>query len=241
MLAVVPARGGSKGIPKKNTRLFRGLPLVAHTLTHALTSRLITDVVLSTDSKDIAQIAAEHDVAVVDRPLALAGDEVPMMPVVEHAVLKHEADAQAIVWIVVILQPTSPLREPADIDGAIQMLIDTGLDCVVSVAPSREHPTRAKRIADGVLKPYFAAEPSGGLRQSLPLSWRRNGAVYVLRRAKGFDPDPVRSSAVVPYIMPLDRSIDIDDPLDLEIAEWMASRVKAAVTSTPRDVDDSNA
>ena len=211
VLAVVPARGGSKGIPKKNTRLFQGRPLVAHTLTQALTSRLITDVVLSTDSKDIAQIAAENEVVVVDRPRALAGDEVPMMPVIEHAVLEHEADTQATVWVVVILQPTSPLREPSDIDGAIQMLIDTGVDCVVSVAPSREHPVWAKVIVDGVLKPYFEAGPDVELRQDLPPSWRRNGAVYVLRRAKGFDPDPVRSFEVVPYIMPLDRSIDIND------------------------------
>ena len=109
------------------------------------------------------------------------------------------------------------------------------------LTPCNRDPVRAKRIVDGVLKPYFEAEPSGGLRQSLPPSWRRNGAVYVFRRAKGFHPDPVRSSAVVPYIMPLDRSIDIDDPLDLEIAECMASQTKAAVTSTPRDVDDSNA
>ena len=224
VLGLIPARAGSKGIPGKNLRPFLNRPLVLHTIEVAVASRLLTDIAVTTDSPKIAEIAADRGISVIHRPAELAGDDVPMMPVVEHAVLAREAVLGHLFSTVVILQPTSPLRWPEDVDGAIGKLLETGADCIVTVARSREHPLKARRIVNDLLVPFFDEEPVGGLRQNLAVSWRRNGAVYVIRREPGFDPDPIRSPGVRPYIMPIERSVDIDDLMDFELAEWLAER-----------------
>jgi CMP-N-acetylneuraminic acid synthetase len=226
MLAVVPARGGSKGLPGKNIRALCGLPLIVHTLNAAKASRTIGDVVVSTDTPEIAAVAQAEDVRVLCRPTALARDDTPMMPVVLHALEAEESRAGHQFDGVVILQPTSPLRLAEDIDGVVEKLALTGAGCVVSVCEATEHPLRAKRIVDDRLVAFGEAEPIGGLRQALPPSYRRNGAVYALRRGVLLVEDPIREGDVRPYVMPVERSVDIDTLLSFKLAEFlMAERL----------------
>lgn len=219
VLGVIPARGGSKGVPGKNLRLLCGRALIEYTFDAALKSDTLTDLVISTDSHEIAELACQNDVSVIKRPNHLAEDETPMMQVIAHAVEAREREQGEPYDYVVILQPTSPLRRAMDIDEVVKKMVNTGANCVVSVCQVREHPLRAKRIENDLLVDFADPEPIGGLRQSLPAAYRRNGAVYALRRDLVFVEDPIRKGDVLPYLMPLERSVDIDSWIDFRVAE----------------------
>ena len=221
ILGLIPARGGSKGIPRKNLAPFCGRPLLACTIDAARSSRRLSDLVVSTDDDEIAAVARAAGVDVVRRPADLAADGSPMMPVVVHALETRERETHTRFEALVLLQPPCPLRLAEDIDGAIDKLLATGAACVVSVCEAGEHPLRAKRIVDDRVVPFAGAEPPGGLRQGLPPAYRRNGAIYVLRRALAFEPDPIRTAEVRPYVMPVERSVDIDTWLEFRLAELL--------------------
>jgi N-acylneuraminate cytidylyltransferase len=232
VLALVTARGGSKGLPGKNIAPLGGRPLIAWTIEAALASRHVDRVVLSSDDAAIIEAARRHGAeAPFVRPAALAGDEASSIDAVLDAL-----DRLPRFDIVVLLQPTSPLRTAEDIDAALARLQASGAPCCVSVRPAEEHPYWTFRLDGGGRLERFC-EPAGGMplrRQDLPPAWCLNGAVYAarcdwLRRERRFlGPDTVAQP------MPAERSLDIDSAADLE-------QVRAIVARLPSPANDRRA
>lgn len=222
-LGIIPARGGSKGVPRKNERLVANRPLIAYTIEAAKRSTLLTQFVVSTDDKEIAALSERLGAPVVWRPEHLAADDTPMLPVVQHALQKLEDDCGRFEYVVV-LQPTTPLRQADDIDEALRLLMNSGADSVISVYRVEDHhPARMYRVVDEKLVPYDS-EPEDRLRQTLPAVYHRNGAIYGCRRALIDESATLIGSHTVPYIMPRERSINIDDEMDLAFADFLLAK-----------------
>ncbi len=220
-LGLIPARGGSRGIPGKNLALLGGRSLLAWTCEQALASDRLARHAVSTDSPEIALAARELGVEVIDRPAELAADETPMLDVVQHALAQARgADP------VVLLQPTSPLRRPADIDAALELWERTGADSVVSVVrvPHSFTPgSQLRRDDDGRLTPYPGGEHAVS-RQEKAVLYARNGPAVLVVRA-----DTVRQGSLYgndsrAYEMAPEDSLDVDEPLDLELAAFLLER-----------------
>jgi CMP-N-acetylneuraminic acid synthetase len=195
-------------------------PLIAYTIEAAKDSKLLTYFVTSTDDAEIASIAEKLGSPVLIRPSQLAADDTPMVPVVDHALRVLEPDMGRFDYVVV-LQPTTPLRTGSDIDAALTLLIESGADSVVSVYEVGDHhPARMYRIVGGRLVPY-ASEPPDRLRQGLPPVYHRNGAIYACRRKLIEELATLIGPDTRPYIMPRERSINIDDELDLAFADFL--------------------
>jgi len=230
ILAIIPARGGSKTILRKNVYMLAGRPLIEYTLEAVKGSTLITHTIVSTDDEDIANVARSNGVDVpFMRPPELAQDDTPMLPVVEHVLDLFEKKEKCVPEIVVILQPTSPLRNAQHIDEAIQVMLDTNADTVVSVVavPHQYNPLSVMTMDNGRLVPYLKGEGTRLLRkQDKPPVYARNGAaVYVVKT------DTIRSRQTLfgvevrPYIMNINDSIDIDTKDDVEFAEFLLTRM----------------
>lgn len=230
-LAVVPARGGSKSIKLKNLAPLCGRGLIEYTFEAAKGSELLDRVVLSTDSEQIAAVARACGVEVpFMRPAELAGDDCPTLPVIRHAVefLQREDDYRPDY--IVILQPTSPLRTARHIDEALTLLIDSGADSVVSVieVPHQFNPCSVMELQDDRLVPFMPDSEQYNLRQHKPVFYARNGAaVYAFRYETLFEKNSIYGDDCRPYFMSPDESVDIDEPLDLEIAELLLTRREA--------------
>lgn len=224
VLGIVTARGGSKGIPGKNLAPLMGRPLLAYTADAARGARLLTRTILSTDDPQIAAAGQEMGLAVPFlRPAVLAADETPTVPVLQDAVRRLEAEGESYDAILT-LQPTNPLRTPDDIDGAIELLDVTGADSVISFVNTGErHPARMKYIeADGrVIDPPFAEEFEGQRRQDLPKLFLRDGAIYLTRRNVLMSDGSLKGRDCRAWIMPEDRSCNIDTPFDLWLTEQL--------------------
>jgi N-acylneuraminate cytidylyltransferase len=219
VLAVVPARGGSKGVPGKNLREVGGVSLLRRTLDAATASRYIDVVVVSSDDDGILRHASSvHGVLTVERPAELAEDGTAMAPVVDHVLSLHPAD------IVVLLQPTSPLRESADIDGALGRFASAGADSLVSVCTTETSPYWMYRLdGDDRMHPLLP-KLDVATRQELPPTYRVNGAVYVVD-AEWFRTNHVFvGEDTVAYVMAPERSLDVDTELDLVVAEALLAR-----------------
>jgi CMP-N-acetylneuraminic acid synthetase len=223
VLAIVPARGGSKGVPGKNLRLLAGRSLLDYAAGAARASGVIDRAILTTDADDIADAGrrAGLDVPFM-RPAALAADDTPMLPVIEHAI--HALDAAG--WhaeIVVLLQPTSPLRRPEHIRDAVRMLRDTGADSVVTVVevPPPLSPDYVMKIEQGVLKPFL---PEGRLvtrRQDARRAYSRDGTVYVCWRRTIDRLGSIYGDDCRPLLIDRADSLSIDSPADWDAAERM--------------------
>ena len=215
VLAVVPARGGSKGIPGKNLKLIGGRSLLHRTLDQALSSDFIDDVVVTSDDDAILRHADEvRGVRTLERPDELATDESAMWPVVMHAL-----DQSPACDIVVLLQPTSPLRLPSDIDAAITLLANRSVNSVMSVCAVATSPYWMFTInADGTLQRILPKQPVA-TRQELPACFEINGALYVVL-AKWFRTSKVFvDEDTLAHVMPRERSVDVDTLDDLASAE----------------------
>ena len=228
ILAVITARGGSKGLPEKNIKLLAGKPLLAYTIETAKQSQLIDHLILSTDSEQIAAVGREWGVAVPFlRPAELAQDETPHVPVMQHATEFMEKKLGTKFSHLVILQPTSPFRTVADLDGTIRRLVETGADSAVSLVEIKEnHPVKAKRLEGHRVLPYSVPEPEGGRRQDLPRAYKRSAAVYAMRRDLIMIDGRLYGDHIVGYEVPRERSIDIDDELDWLQAEYMWRKLR---------------
>lgn len=219
VLGLIPARGGSKGIPGKNIRLLGGRPLLAWTAEAALASRRLSRVVLSTDDEGISEAGRRCGLDVPFlRPAELARDDTPTLPVVRHALETLEDGFDAVC----LLQPTSPFRRAEDIDACIAMLEERGLDAVVSVLPvPAEHNPHWVYFEDGagLLRLATGEDQPIPRRQELPPAFHRDGSVYVTRR------DVVMQGSLYGrrlggYEMPeARRSVNLDTPADWERAE----------------------
>ena len=222
-LAIIPARGGSKGIPKKNIRLLAGKPLIAYTIEAALKSKYIDKVVASTEDEEIAEVSRKYGAEVIKRPEELARAESPTIDAIFHAleVLKTENYTPDIV---ILLQPTSPLRNAKDIDNAVELFLDSDCGSVVSVCEVEHSPYWSFKIEKGHLKTLFEEEYGRMRRQDLPKVYSPNGAIYVstpeiLHNYKDF-----YCNYIIPYIMPIERSVDIDNEVDFMLAELLVKK-----------------
>ena len=220
ILGVIPARGGSKGIPSKNLALLAGRPLLAYTADAVKASTRLTRTIVSTDDERIAECAKSLGLEVpFMRPSSLAADDVPMLPVLGHAIDTLKADGFA-ADIVVLLQPTSPLRRGEHIDAAVVWLERTAADSVVSVVevPHQFNPTSVMRIDEGLLKPFLEG-PTITRRQDKPRLFARNGPAVLAVRASVIREGSLYGKTSWPLGMSAEDSLDIDTPWDLSVAE----------------------
>jgi CMP-N-acetylneuraminic acid synthetase len=231
VLAVIPARGGSKGVSQKNIRPVCGNPLIAYTIQTALAARhLLYRTIVSTEDSEIAAVAKEHSAEVPFlRPTELAGDKVSTLPVLQHAVNFIETqDGIKIDWVM-LLQPTAPLRALEDIEAALDVAHQNNCDSVISVVQVfAEHPILMKRIEKNRLLPYCIEEKEGTRRQDYrPAAYMRNGAIYLTRRDVLMEKNSIWGQIICPCIMPPERSLNIDSELDLKLLELlMREKVK---------------
>jgi CMP-N-acetylneuraminic acid synthetase len=217
IVGLIPARGGSKGIPLKNLAPLGGRPLLAYTIEAALGSSRLGRTVVSTDSEEIAELAAHLGADVLRRPPELASDETPMREVVLHAL--GELDGCDVL---VLLQPTSPLRRSEHVDEAIRLLLESGADSVVSVVevPHRFRPDSLMSFDGGRIVPRG---PADARRQDKVPVYARNGPAVLALRADGLAED-LYGEDCRPYVMAPEDSIDVDEAVDLELAEFLLSR-----------------
>jgi CMP-N-acetylneuraminic acid synthetase len=224
VLGVIPARGGSKGIANKNLALVGGRPLLAYTADAVKESRCLTRTIVSTDDERIAACAKSLRLEVpFTRPASLAGDEVPMLPVLQHAVEAVESNGFT-PDVVVLLQPTSPLRRGAHIDAAVTWLERAGGDSVVSVVevPHQFNPTSVMRINDGLLAPFLEG-PAPTRRQDKPRVYARNGPAVLAVMRRVLAPGSLYGERTWPLVMSAEDSLDIDTAWDLRLVEAILS------------------
>ena len=225
VLSVIPARGGSRGVPRKNIRLVCGKPLIAYTIETALEARhLFHRVIVSTDDEEIAEVSRRLGAEVpFMRPAELASDSAPTLPVLQHTVeFVEDQDRVKLDWVM-LLQPTGPFRSAEDLEAALDLGRRGGCDSVISVVQVfAEHPILMKRIEDGRLLPYCIEEKEGTRRQDYqPAAYMRNGAIYLTRRDVLMERNSIWGEAIRPYVMPPERSVGVDTELDLKVADLM--------------------
>jgi CMP-N,N'-diacetyllegionaminic acid synthase len=221
ILTVITARGGSKTIPRKNLSIVGGKPLIAWTIEAAKASPSLARILVSTDDEEIGEIARRWGAEVpFIRPAELAGDTSPHIPVVQHAVRWVEAHEGGKPDGILLLQPTTPLRTSEDIEGAIRLMLEKGCDSVLSVCEAASHPYLTKRITKQGFIEDFSDTPEGYLaRQALPPAYALNGALYLARRDVLMEEGTFQTGSTCAYIMPPERSLDIDTPWDLFLVD----------------------
>ena len=221
VLAIIPARGGSKGIPGKNIKLFAGKPLIAHSIEIALNCALINRTVVSTDDAQIAEVARAWGAEIINRPAELASDTALVIDAIKHAVLEVERDGEAID-IVLLLEPTSPFRRLEDLENCIQVLLDGGADSVATFTESHVSPNRLWRVAGDVVEPYIAGAVPWLPRQKQPIGHELTGQIYGVSRQALFENDDSISLLLgrkCAVITPRETALDIDTEFDFMIAE----------------------
>lgn len=227
ILGLIPARGGSKGIPRKNLATLAGRPLIAHTIDAGLQAKSISRLIVSTDDDEIADVAKQHGAEVpFMRPAELAGDQTGALEVIQHALHTLEAAEGWRAEIVVYLQPTSPLRRAEHIDAAVELLLAKSADSVVSVVevPHNFSPVSLMKLEQGFLEPYLG-ETGPLRRQDKPLLYARNGpAILAASRATLLEQNSLFGTRVLPLVMEQAASQDVDTPFDLELAAWLLDR-----------------
>ncbi|MGH8048869.1 MAG: cytidylyltransferase domain-containing protein [Chthoniobacterales bacterium] len=223
--ALIPARGGSKGVPRKNVRMLGGKPLIVHTIEAAFGAGCLDGIFVSSEESGILEIAAAAGSRVIERPVELATDEAAALPVIRHALPIMDEALGGRVEILVYLQATTPFRTAADIDATVALLADPLADSAVSVVElTHSNPLKLKKIADGRLLPYSDEEPEGLRRQDLPAVYVRNGGVYASRRDTIEMLDSLYGRNCRAHIMPEVRSVEIDTETDFAFAEFLIAR-----------------
>lgn len=220
-LAIIPARSGSKGIPNKNITPFLGLPLLAHSILAAQKSNLCDEILVATDSADYAKIAREYGASVPYlRDLSNASDTSPTLHVILEAIQFYEKNDFEVMML---LQPTSPLRDHQDIIHAYQLFLDSGMQGLASLSPARSHPLLLRTMHDKQAKKLLDSSSSNIRRQDMPPVYEINGAIYINAIQKITSETSLNDNPIG-YIMDEERSIDIDTPLDLAIANLIAKK-----------------
>lgn len=223
VLAVITARGGSRGVINKNVRLVGGRPLIAWTVSAARQAAGIDRIVVSTDDDAIATAARDAGAEVpFMRPAALATDDSPVVDAVVHALVTLSQNDRYQPEFVMLLQPTSPLRTAADIDATIDLQRQSNARAVVSVTAVTQHPGWMRRLAaDGSLVDATASAPQ---RQQLEPLVVLNGAIYFVDAAHLAATRSFYAEPTMAYVMPAERSLDIDSEWDVRVADAMLSR-----------------
>lgn len=223
VLAIIPARGGSKGLPGKNIRPLHGQPLIGWTIRACIESGCVDDIIVSTDDEQIMKVATDFNVTVLPRSPHLSGDSSLVMDAVKDVLSRLDSSPE----IVILLQPTSPLRSAMDIRDCIaQLRADAQLDSIASYVEAALNPWQAWKISDQTPTPFLTDANPWLPRQELPLAFQLNGAVYAFR-AKSL---PSTGASFVfgrtrAFIMPVERSLDIDTEIDFMMAEHLMKRL----------------
>jgi len=227
-LGVIPARGGSKGIKNKNIHQLNGLPLIYHTINEGLKSKLLTDIIVSTDSIDIKNISEKYGAECpFIRPKELSTDDALAIPTIQHAVRTYEKIVGFKYDFILMLQPTAPLRKANDIDNALLELITKDADGIISVVDvDNFHPIKMKIIDNGFLNDYKDYEVENPPRQELPPVFIVNGAIYATKRDVIMKQNTFKGKICLPYIMPQERSVNIDNFSDFIVAEYYMNEQK---------------
>lgn len=227
ILGLIPARGGSKSIPRKNIVPLAGKPLLAYTCEAALDSAMLTRVVLSTDENEIAQVGRDFGVDVpFIRPTSLAQDDTGSVPVAQHAIQWLAEHDNWQTDIVVLLQPTSPLRTAQHINDAVKILLNTGSDTVVSVVevPHQFSPYKLMTVNDnGLLEDFWQDTVAFNRlrRQDVPALLARNGPAVLVSRAEVVAGGSFYGTKTSPFYMSQRDSLDIDTLFDLQLADCL--------------------
>ena len=219
--AIIPARGGSKRVPGKNLAPCAGKPLLAWTAEAALASRRLDRVLLSTDDEAIAEAGRKLGLEVPFlRPAALSSDEVPMAPVMKHALDWLQGEGEELEAFV-LLQPSSPLREARHIDEAVDLLLESDAQSVVSVVevPHAFHPAKILRLSEGLVRSYH-----DGASDFTEAGYGRNGPAILVNRPEVVARGERWAEPILPYVMTPEVSVDIDEPFDLLVAECLLQR-----------------
>lgn len=216
VLAIIPARGGSKGLPNKNILPLAGKPLIGWTIDAALQSQSVDHCILTSDSPAIAEVAEQHGCEVpFMRPSHLASDEATTVDTILHAL--NEMDKHDLF---IVLQPTSPLRTAADIDAAMSLMLKQNAQSCVSVTRADKSPQwMYHREPMGQLQPVMPNMSIVSRRQDLKAVYVLNGAIYIAETEFFLKEKIFLNSESVSYLMPKERSVDIDDKMDFELAE----------------------
>ena len=221
LLALIPARGGSKGVPRKNIKLLAGKPLIGWTIRAAKMAKYIDRIVVSTDDEEIASVAKELGAEVpFMRPAKLASDQAPGIAPVLHAI-KHLSKFD---WLL-LLQPTSPLRTHYDIEAIWEFCQSRGADSAVSVTEVQDHPYWVyKKTKLGCIEPLVPTQPNIKRRQDLPDAFKLNGAMYLAKVTWLLEYGSLIGPETLGFVMPFDRSVDLDTPADWCRAEYLIER-----------------
>lgn len=233
VLAIIPARGGSKSISRKNIKLLNGKPLIYYSILAGLRSKTVNRVIVSTDDLEIADIAKKFGAEVpFMRPAKLARDDTPDLPVFEHALKWLKEHENYIPDVIVQLRPTSPFRPPGCVDKAVSILLeDESADCVRVVVPSTQNPYKMWRLTKkGYLSPLLEAsgidEPYNVLRQNLPVTYWQSGHIDVIRYKTITTKGSMTGEHILPLILDPRYAIDIDTQSDWSRAEWLVDNLK---------------
>ncbi len=222
VLAIVPARGGSKRLPRKNVLQLNGKPLIVWTIEAGLKSKYLDKVIVSSEDAEVLGIAHNWNVETIERPIALAADDISTFDVVEHSL----NTIQAKFDIVVLLQPTSPLRTESHIDQALRLMINRQADAVVSVSAVEHSPLWANTLPDDdSMESFLDKSVANSRSQDLPVYFRINGAVYICRTKCLLDEKSFfLKQNIFAYRMPRDTAIDIDQDIDLKLASLIKNQ-----------------
>lgn len=222
ILGVIPARGGSKGIPKKNLHLLNNKPLIQYSIDAAKQSELINDFIVSTDCLEIKKISEDLGAIVpFIRPKYLSNDNALAIPTIQHAVSEYEKIMDTSYDYIIMLQPTAPLRTEHDIDEALTKLIKNNADGIISIVDvDNFHPQKMKIINQNKLFDYLESSKENPPRQSLPKTYIVNGAIYATKRDILMNQNTFKGKFCLPYVMPDNRSTNIDKDTDFIVAEY---------------------
>jgi len=217
VFCIIPARGGSKGLRRKNILMISGKPLITHTIELAKKIKYFDKIFVSTEDSEIKKISLEAGAIVVDRPKELATDTATHLDVVKHLISTRKIEGDSIL---VLLNAASPIRDVKDVENCIE-LYDQAIDCVISVAEVKEHPATMYRMKDNFLH-FFLAKPTPSHRQDMETLYVQNGSVGVmscnfLKNQK----DVLVGGRMRGYIMDENHSLDIDTPFDFKICKLL--------------------
>jgi len=224
IVAIIPARSGSKRLPGKNIALIGGKPLIQHSIDTALKSKYINRVVVSTDSQEIADISKSAGAEIpYIRPSELALDTSTSIDVLLHMLTFLGPENY---FASILLQPTSPLRLPVDIDNSIELFLEKNASSVTSVTTCDHSPLLANTLPATMSMEHFLLEKIGIQRgQDLPVYYRLNGAIYINKISKLIEEKRIISkNNCYAFVMPKERSIDIDDSFDFQMADFLFSQ-----------------
>ena len=231
VLGLIPARGGSKGLPRKNLRSLGGKPLIAYSIEVAKRCPAINEVVVTTEDEEIARVAKQFGAEVPFlRDCNLSRDETPMEPVVQDAILRLEALRGKTIDIIVLLVPTNPFRTASDIEAGVRILLETGADSVVSLVEDDYPISWLQTIVNGKVVPFLKQEREIFRRQDAPEVYRRNDGFFTFSRRTIMELATVQGPDTRPYVMDPIFSVDIDNMWDFELAELLLPKVISKIS-----------